>query len=243
MEPKIIVPDLSGIHNRDAEATNKRLDKSKSYRNLSTVILSPIVGDLSPIVVQSWMGIMRPMNQQVVGPIFVQGFEVGEAYNGGIKMILENPVLKEFKYLLTIEHDNLPPPDGLMKLYESIDDYDVVGGLYWTKGEDGQPMIYGNPLELPKTFIPQRPYIDTVQPANGLGMGFNLFKMDVFKRMGDEHYGKWFKTLSEYNPMTGAKVMTQDLYFYEQASKFGMKYACDTRVKVGHYDKSTQIIW
>lgn len=242
-EAKIIVPDLSGAHNADLVETNKRLEKSKSYRNLSTIIISPIVGDLSPTVVQCWMGLIKPMNQAVIGPIFMQGFEVGEAYNNAIKMILENPQLKDFKYIVTLEHDNLPPPDGLMKLYESMDDYDCVGGLYWTKGEGGQPMIYGNPLELPKNFIPQMPIPETVQPANGLGMGFNMFKTEMFRQMGPEYYGKWFKTLQEYNPSTGTKVYTQDLYFYEQGSKFGFKYACDNRVKVGHLDKTTNIIW
>lgn len=242
-ETKIIVPDLSGYHNKDLDKTNERLDKSKSYQDLSTVIISPIVGDLHPIVVQSWMGLIKPMNQQVAGPIFMQGFEVGEAYNNAIKMILEHPVLSNFKYIMTLEHDNIPPPDALMKLYESIGEYDVVGGLYWTKGEEGQPMIYGNPFELPKTYVPQRVIPETVQPANGLGMGCNLFKTECFKKMGQQYYGKWFKTLNEYDPMTGVKCATQDLYWYGEGAKFGFKYACDNRIKVGHLDKSTNIIW
>lgn len=235
---QIILPNLEGYHNQNPETLN-RLDKSKSYRDLSTVIVSPIVGDLSPVVVQSWMGLIRPMNQKVIGPIFMQGFEVGEAYNNAIEMILNNPELSKYKYLCTIEHDNLPPPDGLMKLYESMDEFDVVGGLYWTKGEDGQPMIYGNPKELPKNFIPQRPIPESVQEANGLGMGFNLFNMDIFRKMPKP----WFKTLQEYNPNTGVRCYTQDLYFYETAAKEGYKFACDTRVKVGHYDKVTGITW
>jgi hypothetical protein len=235
---QIIVPSTEGIHNSNP-ATNDRLEKAKSYRDLSTIIISPIVGDLSPLVVQSWMGLIRPMNQRVYGPIFAQGFEVGVAYNEMIKHIIENPAFNDFKYLCTIEHDNIPSPDGLMKLYESIDDYDVVGGLYWTKGEEGQPMIYGNPKELPKNFIPQKPIPESVQPANGLGMGFNLYKLKMFRDMPYP----WFKTLQEYNPNTGTRVYTQDLYFYEQAAIKGYKFACDTRVKVGHLDKSTGIIW
>lgn len=235
---QIIVPSTEGIHNSSPD-TLARLDRAKSYRDLSTIIVSPIVGDLSPIVVQSWMGLIRPMNQKVFGPIFVQGFEVGEAYNNAIQMILSNDALKDFKYLCTIEHDNLPPPDGLIKLYESMDDFDVVGGLYWTKGEEGQPMIYGDPKVLPKNFIPQRPIPESVQPANGLGMGFNLFKLDIFRKMPKP----WFKTLQEYDPMTGSRVYTQDLFFYENASKEGYKFACDTRIKVGHYDKQSNIIW
>jgi hypothetical protein len=136
---------------------------------------------LSDRVVQSWMGLIRPMNQKCIGPIFFRGYEVGEAYNMAFNFILSNPVLSTWKYVLTIEEDNLPPPDGLIRLYESMDDYDCVGGLYWTKGEGGQPMIYGDPAVEELNFIPQIPKPDTVQPANGLGMGFNLWKLDMFK--------------------------------------------------------------
>lgn len=238
-EPKILVPQLQGIHNTDIEEVNKRLDKSKSYKDLSTIVICPVIEDIPPIVVQSWMGLLRPMNQKFIGPIFIQNLEVGEAYNEGIKMILNNPELNKWKYILTLESDNVPPPDGILKLYENIDKFDVLGGIYWTKGEGGQPMIYGDPNVMPKNFIPQRPIVDSIQPANGLGMGFNLFKLDIFKKMSYP----WFKTMQEHTPGQGSKVYTQDLYFYEQAALAGFKFACDTRVKVGHYDKTTNIIW
>lgn len=239
--PQIVVPDYRGIHNQNPEGTNVRLEKEKSYRDLSTIIICPTRGVVPAKVVQSWMGLMRPMNQKVLGPLFAIGMEVGEAYNGMIEMILQNPELSKWKYILTIEEDNMPPPDGLLKLYEHMDEYDVVGGLYWTKGEGGQPMIYGDPKVEPLNFIPQMPKIDGVQPANGLGMGFHLFKLDMFK---DEKIPRpWFKTVQEYVPGAGVKAYTQDLYFYENAGKAGYKFACDTRVKVGHYDFVNDIVW
>jgi hypothetical protein len=122
-----------------------------------------------------------------------------------------------------------------------MDTYDVVGGLYWTKGEGGQPMIYGDPSVEPLNFIPQVPKPDTVQPANGLGMGFNLFKIEMFK---DDRLRKpWFETKQEYVPGQGSTGYTQDLFFYENAGKLGYKFACDTRVKVGHLDPSTDVVW
>jgi hypothetical protein len=238
-EPKIYVPDV-GIHNKDLDSSVNRLEKSKSYRDLSTIIICPTRGQIPARVVQSWMGLMRPMNQKVVGPIFISGMEVGAAYNAGIEMILANPDLSQYKYVLTIEEDNMPPADGLLKLYEDMEKYDVVQGLYWTKGEGGQPMIYGDPNVMPKNFIPQVPQLNTVQHCNGLGMGFNLFKLDIFK---DPDIPKpWFKTVQEV-VSGGARAYTQDLYFYENASKCGYIFACDTRVKVGHYDYQNDIIW
>jgi hypothetical protein len=239
-EPKIYMPEV-GVHNKDLDSSVDRLEKSKSYRDLSTIIICPTRGQIPARVVQSWMGLMRPMNQKVIGPLFISGMEVGQAYNAAIEMILANPDLRNWKYILTIEEDNIPPADGLLKLYESMDKYDVVQGLYWTKGEGGQPMIYGDPAVMPKNFIPQIPQADKVQHCNGLGMGFNLFKLDMFK---DPDIPKpWFKTVQEVIPGQGAKAYTQDLYFYENAAKAGYVFACDNRVRVGHYDYNSDIVW
>lgn len=242
MNQAIITEQLNiGINNSDLAKAAERLSKGKTYTDLSTVIVCPTRGMIPDRVVQSWLGMIKPMNQKIIGPIFFRGYEVGDAYNMAVDMILSHPDLSTWKYILTIEEDNIPPPDGLMKLYESMDEYDGVGGLYWTKGEGGQPMIYGDPFVKPVNFIPQIPKFDTVQPANGLGMGFNLFKTEIFKDPRLER--PWFKTVNEYEPGKGARLYTQDLYFYERAGKLGYKFACDTRVKVGHFDVSTDIVW
>lgn len=242
VKPAVVFENLSlGINNASLEATVERLNRGKTYQDLSTIIICPTRGMIPDRVVQSWMSLIRPMNQKVIGPIFFRGYEVGEAYNMAFEMILNNPDLSTWKYVLTIEEDNLPPPDGLLKLYESIGEYDVVGGLYWTKGEGGQPMIYGDPSVEPLNFIPQVPQAERVQPARGLGMGFNLFKLSMFK--DDRIPRPWFVTKQEYDPKTGSKVYTQDLYFYENAGNLGYKFACDTRVKVGHLDPGSDVIW
>jgi hypothetical protein len=238
--PQVVIPDYSGYHNRDIDESANRLEQAKSYKDLSTIIVCPTRGQIPAKVVQSWMGLMRPMNQKVIGPLFAIGMEVGAAYNSMIENILNNPELSKWKYILTIEEDNMPPADGLLKLYESMDKYDVVQGLYWTKGEGGQPMIYGDPSVMPKNFIPQKPIKDTVQHCNGLGMGFNLFKLEIFKN--PDLPRPWFKTVQEV-VNGGARAYTQDLYFYENAAKCGYRFACDTHVKVGHYDINNDIIW
>jgi hypothetical protein len=238
-KPIIYMPDNTGLHN--ASDYVSRLEKEKTYRDLSTIIVCPTRGMIPARIVQSWQGLIRPMNQKVLGPIFMEGMEVGEAYNQVIQMILENPELRKFKFMLTLEEDNAPPPDGLIKLYESIDDYDGVGGLYWTKGEGGQPMCYGDPKVMPLNFIPQIPSPDTVTPCNGLGMGFTLFRLEMLKDKRFE-YGHWFKTKQEMTPEGGIQ-MTQDLWFSQKARELGYKFACDARVRVGHYDAANQIMW
>lgn len=242
MVKAIVTEQLNlGLNNADLAKAAERLAKGRTHLDLSTIIICPTRGQIPDRVVQSWLGLIKPMNQKIIGPIFFRGYEVGDAYNMALEMILNHPDLSNWKYILTIEEDNIVPPDGLLKLYESMEEYDGVGGLYWTKGEGGQPMIYGDPAVEPKNFIPQLPKPDTVQPANGLGMGFNLFKVEMFK---DKRLPRpLFQTLQEFVPGQGARVYTQDLYFYEQAGKLGYKFACDTRVKVGHYDSQSDVVW
>lgn len=235
----IIVSGDTGAHNANLSASSERLLTGKAYRDLSTVIIVPTRGMIPARAVENWMGLMTPMNQKVVR-IFISGMEVGAAYEAAFSMIMAHDEIRNWKYALTLEEDNLPPPDGLLKLYESIDGHAAVGGLYWTKGEGGQPMIYGDPTGI-LNFIPQVPIKDTVQECNGLGMGFTLFDLEIFRNESIPR--PWFQTLQAFNPGLGIKSYTQDLYFFEQVRRAGYKVACDTRVKVGHLDTETGLVW
>lgn len=80
-------------------------------------------------------------------------------------------------------------------------------------------------------FRPQIPVPETVQECCGLGMGFTLFRISMFK---DERLRRpWFKTLDGKG---GTGIGTQDLYFFSDCRKYGYRAAVDTRVRVGHYD-------
>lgn len=235
--PTIVVSEHAGFHNRDLRRAKKRLEQGKGYKNLATVCVIPTRGKIDARVVETWWSLMSPMNQPFIR-MMVKGMEVGDAYNAAIDIILQHPALNTYPYVLTLEEDNLPPPDGLLKLLESIGEYDAVGGLYWTKGEGGQPMIYGDPKAV-LGFQPQQVRINTVQECNGLGMGFTLFKTDVFRKIDKP----WFKTMQEWEPDKGGSAYTQDLYFFERARKAGCRVACDTRVRVGHYDSEGDVVW
>jgi hypothetical protein len=237
MKPTIVISANAGVHNEDLRAATRRIRRGKGYRDLSTVIVVPTRGMIPARAVETWMGLMTPMNNPVVR-LFVSGMEVGEAYNAAVEMILAQ--LPQFRYMLTLEEDNLPPPDGLLRLYESIDDYAAVGGLYWTKGEGGQPMIYGDPKGV-LAFQPQVPQPEKVQECNGLGMGFTLFRMDLFR---DERIPRpWFKTVQTWDRDKGGQQGTQDLYFFANARKAGYRIASDNRVRVGHYDFGGDMVW
>tara|TARA_R110000868_G_C10840093_1_gene759993 strand:+ start:265 stop:966 length:702 start_codon:yes stop_codon:yes gene_type:complete len=229
MTGKIFIENYEGKNNTPERY--EQWSKLGLYRNLSTIWVTPTRGTCSTRVAFSWMNVMGASNT-ALAKMCIEGFEVGEAYNQALVSILSNPALAKFQYMLTVEEDNTPPMDGLLKLYESIAEYDVVGGLYWTKGFDGVPMIWGDPKDK-DSYVAQPPIENTLQQCNGLGMGFSLFRLDMFKNPGFE-FGKWFKTIDEKG-----KSMTQDLYFFRRAAELGYKFACDTRVKVGHFDINT----
>lgn len=240
-QPQIVTPE-GGFHNKDLERARGRLLRGNTYRDCSTIMVVPAIAPIPPKVVQSWMGIMAPMNQRFTR-IFVENMEVGQAYNAAIELILNHPELSKWKYLLTVETDNTVPPDGLLKLIEDIETepkYDAVGGLYHTKGlETSQPMCYGSPSEMPRNFIPWLPPANSVTECNGLGMGCTLFRMSIFKKVPPP----WFETIQRYTPGVGSQAFTQDLAFFNKAAGYGGRFACSTRVLVGHYDYQNDITY
>lgn len=229
--PYILVENWEGKNN--AAENWERFKQLGTYRNLSTVWLTATRGTMQTKVAFNWINIAAGFNQPLAR-VCVEGCEVGAAYNYGIAQILAHPQLSKFEYLLTVEEDNTAPPDALQKLFISIAEVDAVSALYWIKGANGCPQIWGNPNE--EGFAPQSPLVDAVQRCNGIAMGFALWKLKMFKDPGFE-YGQWFKTVNE-----DGMNMTQDLYFWAKAKKLGYKCAVDTRVKVGHVDQDG-VIW
>jgi len=160
--PQLVVPP-EGFHNGHLKEARERIEKSRSYADCSTIMVVPAIKPIPPKVVQSWLGLMAPMNQKFTR-LCLENMEVGDAYNAAVEFILGNPELSTWQYMLTVETDNIVPPDALLKLIEDIESgpYDAVGALYWTKGEGGQPMCYGNPKVMPRNFVPWLPETDTV---------------------------------------------------------------------------------
>ena len=202
------------------------------------VVLIPS-GKLIPAkAVLSWMNIIYPPNNNIVR-IMTQGMEVGEAYSNAITNILAHEQLRDFKWLLTIETDNLPPADGVLKLIEKMEDRTelaALSGLYWTKGEMGAAQIWGDINDPVPNYRPQPPVPGEIVECWGIGMGFALWRLDMFK---DERLRKpWFKTVAGLEG-----VGTQDLYFWADAKKYGFRCGVDCSILVGHLDPKTDIVW
>lgn len=231
MKPQFVVPS-AGVHNENLDATIQRLRGEASWKKLDTIVLIPAGGTVPTKVLASWWNMYSPPNNQLYR-MFAVGMEVGEAYSQAIENILAHPDLSKFKYLLTVEHDNIVPADGLVKLLQRMEspegkDFDCIGGLYFTKGPGGVAQIWGDPRDAVNNFRPQPPRPNELVECCGTGMGFNLWRLDMFR---DPDLRKpWFKTQTE------GGVATQDLYFWADARKQGYRCAVDCSIQVGHYD-------
>ncbi len=227
-----------GRHNSNIEESYARIVRGATWKKQRVVVIIPAGSDIPTRVAFSHWNLIFPPNQPVFRTLAL-GQEVGEAYSQAIQAVLDHPELGKWEYILTIEHDNMPPSDGVLKLIEVMEahpEYNCVGGLYWTKGEGGVPQIWGDPTDPIVNFRPQPPRAGELQECCGTGMGFNLWRMSMFR---DEKLRKpWFKTIAGKEG-----VGTQDLYFWNDARKNGHRCAIDNRVLVGHYDKEHDIVW
>lgn len=234
-----IIAELGpGEHNKDLSKSMERVMKGKSWKKTRVIVILPSANMIPAKVALSHWNMVFPPNQPVVR-FLALGMEVGEAYSQTIEQILQHPELSTWEYVLTIEHDNMPPPDGVIKLIKRMEEHpelSCIGGLYWTKGEDGVAQLWGDPRDPQLNFRPQVPVPGQLVEVCGTGMGFNLWRLDMFK---DPKLRKpWFKTVQ------GAEGQgTQDLYFWGDARKYGYRCAVDCDVKVGHYDHVNDIIW
>lgn len=228
----------TGAHNEALYISAQRMAESAQWKRNRIIVLMPAGKQMDTKVVLHHLGLIFPPNN-AVHRILCLGMEVGEAYSAAIESILAHPDLSQWEYLLTIESDNTPPPDGVLKLIKAMDDhpeYDCIGGLYWTKGEGGVPQIWGDPADPVLNFRPQIPRPGEIMECCGTGMGFNLWRLAMFK---DKNLRKpWFKTVAGPEG-----VGTQDLYFWGDARKHGHRCAIDCSVLVGHMDINTGIVW
>lgn len=232
MSPQIVLPDY-GRHNADIEATIKRVDDSSAWKKLDTIMLIPAGKSVPLKTALSWLNMYAPPNNQFFRlPAAASiNMEVGEAFSHLIEQILAHPQLSLFKYILTCEHDNIVPPDGLIKLQQRMEanpDFDCISGLYYTKGDGGMPQIWGDPRDPVNNFRPQPPRTGELVECCGTGMGFALWRLEMFKDADLRR--PWFKTQTE------GGVSTQDLYFWADARKNGYRCGVDCSVLVGHYD-------
>ena len=232
-----------GKHNADLYAANARLTAEGSWKKQRIVWIIPGGSKIDAYVYLAHRSLIFPPNQPMT-PIYVRNAEVGAAFDEAFGMVLDHPDLSTWEYILTIEHDNIPPQDGVLKLLKAMETnphLDAISGLYWTKGEGGVPQIWGDVTDPVENYRPQRPEVGKVIECYGIGMGFALYRMSSMKKLREKKVERpWFKTLASKEQGVG----TQDLYFWGRVARpNGLRCGVDCNTTVGHYDDRTGINW
>lgn len=239
VKPQLVTFD-PGEHQRDIAKTSERLLRGGTWKKQRVITIIP-TGEMMPAKTALAMASLYFPPNQSAHRMLAMGMEVGDAYSNAIAQIISNPDLSQWEYILTMEHDNLPPPDGLVRLIERMEqhpEFACIGGLYFCKGPGGCAHLWGSPEQDPVlNYRPQVPRIvngvGQMMEVYGTSMGFNLWRISMFK---DERIQRpWFKTL---NGMQGQGIGTQDLSFWSEARKYGYRCAVDCSIAVGHLDYS-----
>lgn len=238
MKPQLVTTDFAGAHNADLAHTTARLLRGGSWKRQRVVMILPADAMIPAKCALAMWNLAFPPNNGVVR-ILAQGMEVGDAYSSAIDQILANTELAQWEYLLTCEHDNLPPSDGVLQLIarmEAHPEFACIGGAYFTKGEGGVFQAWGDPKDPVLNFRPQVPIAGELIEVCGTGMGFNLWRLSMFR---DERIRKpWFRTIAGKEG-----IGTQDLSFWSEARKYGYRCAIDCACLVGHYDVNADMVW
>jgi hypothetical protein len=220
----------------DAERVDT-FGRKHQYQDQSTVCVMPTRGVIPAKVYDSHMSLMRLPNQKWT-MLTISGTEVSAAYEWAVSSILANPDMASWKWILTLEEDNVLPYDAFTRLVAAATEggYDVLGGLYWIKGEEGCPQIWGDRNDDVENYRPQAPDPDGgIVDCWGTGMGCTLFRLDLFRNMPQP----WFHVPPEDG------MWTQDLRFFNRlyASGATPKVGVHCGVKVGHFDVNTGVTW
>lgn len=236
--PQQIIQNEVGKHNESLSRYTSQYIQGGTWKKQRVVIVTPAANHIPAKVYLSHCSLILPPNQPA-HRMLALGMEVGEAYSNTIEAIINHPELSQWEFILTLEHDNGPPGDGLLQLIRQMEahpEYSCIGGLYWTKGEAGVPQIWGDPKDPVLNFRPQPPIPGQLVECCGTGMGFNLWRMSMFK---DSKLRKpWFKTQAGLDG-----VGSQDLYAWGDFRKHGYRCAIDCSVLVGHYDEVSDVWW
>lgn len=181
----------------------------------------------------------------VISPI---GYDVATARN----QVVEHCLKESFDWIFFVDHDVLLPPDTLLKLRTHMlaARTPVVGGLYYAKGSNPEPLIYrgrGN-----------GPYYDW-DPGDhvwvdGMGMGCTMIHASLFRAMSPPWFESPRKFFTDELGRTRRESGTEDLFFLDRVinediiEKTGIKwevedpknpYIMDTSLFCGHIDHAT----
>lgn len=126
--------------------TEEVIDSGVITYNKRVLIGTASTGNIRMEWAASRYGMVIPANfSSVVQTQYVHGmiplrYSIADAQN----MIVQRAVEDKYEFLLLIEHDTCPPADALIRFnqYMRAGEYPVVSGLYFTRSDPAEPMVY-----------------------------------------------------------------------------------------------------
>ena len=232
------------------------------------LVVTPTLGIVRAEWAMSRYGQAVPCNWSMsaaslgIGSCVPMHFLVADAQNLGCEDCLN----KNFEWMLFWEDDVIAPPDAFLRLnkYMLSAEVPIVSGLYFTKGQFSEPIVYrgqGNGPFLDFQ-IGDKVWCDGV-PTGFLLIHSKIIKLmwsesETYQTLGGRTTKKVFETPSKiyYDPKTKTHSSgrgTSDLYFCARAirekvitragwPKIGRRkypFLCDTRIFCKHIDLST----
>lgn len=164
----------------------------------------------------------------------LKGEEVGEARC----KIAHHAIEMKSKYLFFLDDDTAPPYFTIRRLVYALeqadDDVMVAGGIYFSKWDPPEPMVF-----LEDGLGPHwRWKVGDVFPCASMGTGCMMIKTEVFQHLPEP----WFKTVNEC-PTDSNQIrrleVTDDLYFCAKVRAAGFKLLADAGVQCIHWDVNT----
>lgn len=149
--------------------------------------------------------------------------ETGEVMDAATsRSLLVKECLEEdySKYIFFIDSDVFVPPNAFTHFLQS--GKDMVTGIYWTKNNPPQPVIYKDLHMGPYFDFPK----DSLFKLDAAGLGCCLIKTDVFRKMPQP----WF----EYKKENLSEDISEDFYFFIKAKEYGYELWCDSNVQCKH---------
>jgi len=116
-----------------------------SYLN-RLLVGTPTTGNVRMEWAAARYGQIIPSNWSKVDMIqYMSGFiPLRYSVADGQNLIVQEAIVKNYEWLLFIEHDTIPPPDAFVRFNEYMRDgsVPVVSGLYFTRSDPAEPMVY-----------------------------------------------------------------------------------------------------
>jgi hypothetical protein len=167
------------------------------------------------------------------GHLIVKGLPVDQA-----RCVLAEKALEVgAKYLWFVDDDTIPPPNSLQRLVYVLENYPeitAVGGVYVTKAEVPQPVVFRG-VGLGSFWHWKQGEIFEV---TGIGAGCLLISTDVFNEIPKPWFE--FQETTSYECEIPSSLISEDISFCNKVREAGYRVFAHGGILCDHYDVETR---